>query len=109
MRIGNIVVEAHFTTKGNYRYGFKVGRTDESGALNVSYADIEKERRSNAGENLMDYNTLEDCDPTIEISPLLGRSRAIPSPKQAATDKIASHCRIVHGVSAPKEWRMRSL
>lgn len=67
--IGNVVVEVHFATKGNYRFGFKVGRTDESGALDVSYADIEKVRRSNAEENLMDYNTkLEDCDPTVKVT-----------------------------------------
>jgi hypothetical protein len=67
--IGNIVVEVHFTTNGNYRYGFKVGRTDELGSLKVTYADVERERHSNAETNLMDYNTrLEECDPTITIT-----------------------------------------
>jgi len=66
--LSNIVVEVHFFTRGNYRFGFKVGRTDESGHLSTSYSEIEALRGRDAEENLMDYNTrLDDCDPTVEI------------------------------------------
>jgi hypothetical protein len=66
--LGNVVVEIHFFTGGRYRYAFKVGRTDEAGHLSIPYREIERVRRENAVENLMDYNTkLEDCDPTVKI------------------------------------------
>ncbi len=68
LRLSNVVVELHCFTKGNFRYGFKVGRTDESGYLHVSYTDVEKMRQNNAKENLMDYNTkLDDCDPRVTV------------------------------------------
>lgn len=64
----NILVEVHFFTKGNYRYGFKVGRTDETGHLSVTGTDIEIIRQRNAEENLMDYNTeLADCDRLVKV------------------------------------------
>jgi hypothetical protein len=65
-RIGNVVLTIHFFTSGNLRYGFAIGRTDNDGHLSVSYNDIERLRRRNAHENLMDYNTpLGSCDPKI--------------------------------------------
>ena len=33
--LGDIVVELHFFTKGSFRYGFKVGRTNAYGLPNV--------------------------------------------------------------------------
>jgi hypothetical protein len=66
--IGNVMVQLELFTKGNYRYGFEAGRTDESGRLIVSYDDVEERRRRCSQQNLMDYNTrLEECDPTIRI------------------------------------------
>lgn len=66
--IRNVLVLINLFTGDKYRYGFVVGRTDESGKLNVSYDDIEKLRRDHAQEFLMDYNTkLEQCDPLVQI------------------------------------------
>lgn len=66
--IADVIVEIHFFTGGRFRYGFKVGRTDGSGLVRASYADIERLRRKNAEENLMDYNTaLDACDPTVRL------------------------------------------
>jgi|SRR6185437_5564739 len=66
--LADVVVEVHFFTNGQYRYAFKVGRTDQAGHLRVSYREIESIRRRNALENLMDYNTkLDDCDPIVKI------------------------------------------
>jgi hypothetical protein len=64
----NILIDLEFSTKGNFRYRFGVGRTDESGRLTVSYADVEAIRKKNAEFDLMDYNTkLEQCDPQVAI------------------------------------------
>ncbi len=69
LRIDNIVVQIEFFTKGNYRYEFEAGRTDENGKLIVSYDDLEKQRYKSSMENLMDYNTkLEECDPTVRLA-----------------------------------------
>jgi hypothetical protein len=55
-------------TKGNYRYAFKAGLTDEAGHLTAFYSDLDQRRRESAAENLMDYNTrLDGCDSTIKI------------------------------------------
>lgn len=68
MPIGNVLVSLHFFTKGNYRYGFQIGRTDDAGRISVSYDDVESLRRKDAQDNLMDYNTkLEDCDPSVAV------------------------------------------
>jgi hypothetical protein len=69
LRIDNIVVQVEFFTKGNYRYGFEAGRTDENGRLIVSYDDVEKQRHKSSMKNLMDHNTkLEECDPTVRLT-----------------------------------------
>ena len=66
--IANVMIDLTFDTKGNFRYRFGVGRTDDSGRLTVSYADVETIRQHNAEFDLMDYNTkLEECDPRVEI------------------------------------------
>jgi hypothetical protein len=66
--IENVIVEVQFFTGGRFRYGFKLGRTDVSGHVRASYADIETRRQKNAAENLMDYNTdLDACDPTAKL------------------------------------------
>jgi hypothetical protein len=66
--ISDVLVLINLFTGGKYRYGFVAGRTDKEGRLIVSYEDIEKLRRANAQEFLMDYNTkLEDCDPFVQI------------------------------------------
>jgi hypothetical protein len=66
--LANVIIQVHLFTKGNYRYSLHAGRTDNNGQLNLSYADIEQWRDSNAKHFLMDYNTpLEECDPTVEI------------------------------------------
>jgi hypothetical protein len=68
LRLGNVFLEIRFFTRGNYRYGFNIGRTDSCGTLRVSYSDVETLRAENAKQSLMDYNTpLIDCDPVIEI------------------------------------------
>lgn len=66
--IYNVMINLSFFTKGNYRYGFSVGRTNLEGKLVVSYTDVEAIRQSNASYDLMDYNTrLEECDSRVEI------------------------------------------
>ncbi len=73
--VGNVIVEVHFFTEGNYRFGFKMGRTNESGELTISYAEVERLRAENAQLFLMDYNTeLEHCDSAVKIN--------VPSEKQ---------------------------
>jgi hypothetical protein len=45
-----------------------LGKTDENGQLNISYADIENLRHDSSLEFLMDYNTpLIDCDPYVVV------------------------------------------
>ena len=66
--IGNVMIDLYLYTKGNFRYGFGVGRTNDSGQLTVSYADVEAIRKKNAEFDLMDFNTkLEECDSRVEI------------------------------------------
>ena len=66
--ISNVVLDIHFRTNGNFRYGFRLGHTDQHGRLSVAYADLETLRRRDAEENLMDYNTpLDNCDPEVKI------------------------------------------
>lgn len=68
LHVGDVLVEIHFFTNGNYRFGFKVGRTNDVGELTISYSDVERLRAVNAQRFLMDYNTnLEQCDSTIKI------------------------------------------
>src|SRR5687768_9226162 len=66
--VGNVMIDLYLYTNGNFRYGFGIGRTDDSGQPTVSYANLEAIRRKHAEFYLMDFNTqLEDCDPRIEI------------------------------------------
>jgi hypothetical protein len=66
--VANISIDLSFYTNGNFRYRFGIGRTNDSGQLTISYADVEAIRRKNAEFDLMDYNTkLEQCDPRVEI------------------------------------------
>jgi hypothetical protein len=68
LQMENIIVEVHFFQHERHRFGFKVGRTDNHGRLNISYAEIEKIRFKNAKENLMDYNSkLDECDRGVKI------------------------------------------
>jgi hypothetical protein len=68
IRLSNISIEMHFFTKGNFRYGFKLASTDESGSLRATYDDLEELRSRDAEGNLMDYNTkLDECDPQVKI------------------------------------------
>jgi hypothetical protein len=74
LHLGNVKLEIHFFTHGNFRYAFGVGLTDEKGYLKTSYSDVEKERREDSEYNLMDYNTkLDDCDSTVKIVILSGQ------------------------------------
>jgi hypothetical protein len=93
LSLGNVDLEVNFFMKRNYRYGFKVGRTNESGVLNVSYTDIEKLRRKDAEQNLMDYNSrLEDCDSEVEI--------VIPSEKMLREE----YNNALRGYGVPPAW-----
>jgi hypothetical protein len=66
--ITNVLLQIHLFTRGNYRYGFVLGKTDENGQLNISYADIENLRHDSSLEFLMDYNTpLIHCDPYVVV------------------------------------------
>jgi hypothetical protein len=68
LAVGNVLVDLHLYARGNFRFAFRVGRTDSEGKLTITYADVEAQRRANAEFNLMDYNTkLDDCDPRVEI------------------------------------------
>jgi len=68
LALKNVLLEICLFTHGNFRYCFKVGRTDSKGELRISYSDLENLRAENAKQFLMDYNNpLEDCDPTIEL------------------------------------------
>jgi hypothetical protein len=66
--VSDVMIDLSFFTKGNFRYRLGIGRTDKSGHLRVSYAEVEKARQRNAEFDIMDYNTrIEDCDPRVEI------------------------------------------
>jgi hypothetical protein len=68
LAVANVLMNIYFFTKGNFRYSFGLGFTDENGRLHASYADIERSRRKNAEFWIMDYNTkLDDCDPQVKI------------------------------------------
>jgi hypothetical protein len=82
--VSDVMVEIQFFTKGDYRFGFKMGRTNEMGELKISYADVERLRAENAQRFLMDYNTnLEQCDSTVRIE--------IPSERQLRDASQAAH------------------
>jgi hypothetical protein len=69
LQLSGVLVEIHFFTKGNHRYTFVAGFTNETGAVRISYFDVEKLRSDGAKFFLMDYNTkLEECDPTVRIN-----------------------------------------
>jgi hypothetical protein len=61
--IANVMIDLSFYTKGNFRYRFGVGRTDDSGRLTVSYADVETIRQQYVDFDLMDYITLKLTPP----------------------------------------------
>lgn len=66
--LGNVMIDLYFYANGNFRYGFGVGRTDDSGCLTVFYSHVEAIRKKNAEFDVMDYNTeLDDCDPRVEV------------------------------------------
>jgi hypothetical protein len=68
LQIGNVLLELNFFVGGQYRFGFKIGRTNSVGALTISYDDVEQIRTGRAVENLMDYNSKpDDCDNRIQI------------------------------------------
>ena len=69
LRLGDVLLDVKFFTRGKFRYQFKAGRTDASGRLVITYDELERQRLSNAEWFLMDYNTpLIDCDPIVELS-----------------------------------------
>ena len=68
LHIPNVFLDLHFFCGGRYRYAFRVGGTNETGSLRVSYQDVELLRLEQAQMFLMDFNTkLEDCDPRVGI------------------------------------------
>jgi hypothetical protein len=91
--IHDVLVLINLFTGGRYRYGFIAGRTDKEGRLNVTYDDIEKLRRANAQEFLMDYNTkLEDCDPLAQI--------VVPSEE----DLLARKEKVFENLGSDPDW-----
>ncbi len=69
LQLGGVLVSIDFFTKGNPRYSFTAGRTDQVGVLRLTYLDIERLRSDNAKLFLMDYNTkLEECDSVVRIT-----------------------------------------
>lgn len=69
LALPNVIMVINFFTGGRHRYGFFLDPTDGQGRLRISYEDVETERRDNAKESLMDYNTpLTECDPQIQIT-----------------------------------------
>jgi hypothetical protein len=67
--VSNVMIDLSFFTKGNFRYRLGIGRTDDSGRLRVTYAEVEAVRQRNAEFDLMDYNTkLEQCDSRVDIN-----------------------------------------
>ncbi len=94
--VKDVLAEIHLFMSGDYRYGFKVGRTNDAGQLTISGKEIEKLRRDCAKENLMDYNTpLEECDPVVKI--------LIPSEKELRTQ--CENVKRLH--DRPPEWAIR--
>jgi hypothetical protein len=93
--IHDVLVLINLFTGGTYRYGFVAGRTDKEGRLNVSYDDLEKLRRANAQEFLMDCNTkLEDCDPLVQI--------VVPS----VEDLLARKAKVLENFGRAPDWAM---
>jgi hypothetical protein len=69
LRLGGVLISIEFFTKGNLRYTFNAGRTDEMGTLKLTYLCFERLRCDNAKFFLMDYNTkLEECDSVVRIT-----------------------------------------
>lgn len=69
LQMSGIYVDVELYTHGNYRYGFRMGATNEQGELKIDYAMVEAKRAESAAVFLMDYNTpLEACDERVKIS-----------------------------------------
>lgn len=80
-----VYLDLDFFTRGNYRYGFRLGPTDEYGLCKINFNLVENRRIEASEVFLMDYNTaLSDCDKRIKIS--------IPSVKelQEAYNRVCS-------------------
>ncbi len=93
VNVANVVVEIRFFTRGTQRYSFALGRTDEGGHLSAPYSEIERIRRDNAEDSLMDYNTkLEDCDSDVKL--------VIPSQPQL----VEQYDRALRNYGQPPGW-----
>ena len=96
LRIENVLFEVTFFTHGTVRYRFFIGSTDSMGILRASYDDIERIRRRNAEQFIMDYNTpLEECDDLIEVA----------APSESALRRIAENVTKIFGASP--DWSLK--
>lgn len=68
IELAGIEIDVRFYTRGQTRYTFILGRTDENGAVRAQLNEIERQLEENRRMFLMDYNTpLDDCDPVVGI------------------------------------------
>jgi hypothetical protein len=81
--VANVIVDVAFFVERRQCYQFYAGRSDLNGRIEARFDYFDHERRSNATENLMDYNIkIEDCDSQVQLhipslDELLSRLQAV--------------------------------
>jgi hypothetical protein len=69
IHLSKVFLDIDLYTHGNYRYGFRLGSTNDQGRFHLNYGLVEAKRAEAAKIFLMDYNTLlADCDDRVKIS-----------------------------------------
>jgi len=68
IRQDGVIITIAFFLRGKYRYGFKVGPSDEHGSIHIYYVDLEESRLRDLAIQPMDFKTrFEECDDVVEI------------------------------------------
>ena len=68
LQLAGVYVDLELYTRGRYRYGFRLGATNNSGRICIDYEMVEEKRSEGARVFLMDYNTpITDCDRRVKI------------------------------------------
>jgi hypothetical protein len=69
IHLSQVFLDIDLYIHGNYRFGFRLGSTNDQGRYHVDYALVEAKRAEAAKIFLMDYNTpLAGCDDRVKIS-----------------------------------------
>lgn len=69
IHLSGVEVTLSLFMRGQHRYSFGFGPTNEQGRLTITYDDVERERRASLAQQPWDYKTLlEECDPRVTLS-----------------------------------------